>query len=171
MESSTGQGPSHSAPANDAYPEDHFEDPAIVIEGDDLILENGAPMPADGCVKCARPATHTIDKKLRNPRNPLTWFGKRYHLQIGLCKKHRENYLIAQALTWSVLGLGAILLVVGIATLHWISILVGLLLLAVSGVFRALVPVWSDSVEARRVVIRGCGEPYLDELRKYGDPD
>lgn len=146
-------------------------DPAIVIEGDDIILEYGAPLPADGCVKCAAAATHTIDKRLRNPRNPKTWFGKRYHLQVGLCKKHRENYLIAQSLTWSLLAVGLVLFVASILTLHWPGALVGLVAAGISGFFRARVPVWSDSTDPYRVVVKGCGEPYLDELRKHGDPE
>jgi len=143
--------------------------PSLSIEGTDVILEHGAELPTEFCIKCGRPAVRIVHKSLRDPRKPRTWFGNRKRIPIGLSKKHHENRLIALTLTWPVLAIGILLLVTGAVTLSYLEVGIGAVLALASGVFRAASPVWSPENGEDRVVIRGTGEGFRRKLA--GDAD
>ncbi|MDF1825025.1 MAG: hypothetical protein P1U68_10310 [Verrucomicrobiales bacterium] len=132
-------------------------------------MENYPDLPTDICLKSGRPATNQIVVSLRNPRNPLTWFGKRPEIEIGLCRKHYENHSVAVALTWSLFGVGMILLVVSVLTFSYFSILVGLVTIGVSGIFRAASPVTSADATEDFATVEGVSEKVLDLFPSYED--
>ncbi len=132
--------------------------PVIRIDGEALVLEHGAVLPQECCVKCGRPAKKTIRKQLRNPTNPLTWFGKREQMELGLCRKHHENRMIALALTWSCLVIGVAVLVGGAINLDPVLTGIGAIFAGVSGVFRACYPCRLKESDEEKLVIGGVGE-------------
>lgn len=129
-----------------------------------LIVLNGASLPCRLCIKSGRPAVKTVEIALRNPTNPLTWFGKRPRLEVGLSRKHLDNHRVAVALTWSVLGLGALMVITGAVTRSPVTILAGSFAMAISGLFRALSPVTSSSASADYLEVAGAGEAFLKQL-------
>lgn len=132
--------------------------------GRSLIVLNGASIPREYCIKSGRPVVKTLEISLRNPANPMTWFGKHFRLEVGLSQKHLDNHRVAVALTWSVLSIGTLLTITGVVTLSPITAVVGLLAMAVSGLFRALSPVTSRSTSADYLVVEGVGESFLEHL-------
>jgi hypothetical protein len=165
-----------SAPAPQAYaaappddessdPDDYEKDPSILIENDRVILENGAQLPTNYCVKSGKPAFCVVRKALRDPRNPFTWFGGRPRIEVGLSKKHRENRLVALALTWSVFGMGVVMIIAGLVLLDGIKGGIGLFLVLISGVFRATSPIWAARVDEDYIEIRGTGQLFRDRLK------
>lgn len=104
---------------------------------------------------------------LRNPRNPLTWFGKRPRIEVGLCRKHFENHSVAVALTWSVFAVGLILLIVSVLTVSLFSGLIGLTAVGISGIFRAASPVTSPDACDGYATVYGVSEKVLAELPGY----
>lgn len=146
-------------------PEPHHEEPAseplISRSGDTLILEGNPMLPTDVCIKSGRPATNLIKASLRNPKNPMTWFGKRPTVQVGLCRKHYENHSVAVALTWSLFGVGLILLVVGAITLSFFSVIVGMVVAGISGMFRAASPISSPDATEDYATVYGVTESVL----------
>lgn len=137
---------------------------AILVKGNEITLENGAELPADYCIKSGHPSVRVVHKALRDPRKPLTWFGKRKRIPIGLSKKHYENHLIALTLTWSIFALGILLIVCGALTLGFFDVVIGAGLTVGSGVFRAISPVWSPRITEDHVVICGTGENFRKKL-------
>ena len=136
-------------------------------EGKYVIVENGATIPVHACVKCGRPAKTAVSTGLRQPSNPLTWFGKRPRMDVGLCKQHHENHSVAVALTWSFVGVGAILVVAGALTLSIASIVLGLVAITVSGIFRASSPVTSADATEDHASIAGTCESYRKQLSQH----
>lgn len=143
--------------------------PGAFRDGDAMILEGGYMPPKDVCIKSGRPATRSRVVALRNPRNPITWFGRRPKLEVGLCRKHYENHSVAVALTWSLLGLGAVLLLVGIVTFSPLSGLLGLVLAGISGFFRAHSPITSPDASEDFATVYGVAENILNQLPPYED--
>lgn len=135
-----------------------------------LIVLNGASIPREYCIKSGRPAVETLVISLRNPLNPLTWFGKRPRLEAGLSRRHLDNHGVAVALTWSVLSLGVLLMITGVITFSLITGLIGLVAGAISGLFRALSPVTSSSASADYLVIDGADESFLQHLPDSPQP-
>ena len=133
-------------------------------DGKDLVIENGASIPTDFCIKSGRPAVKTLEISLRNPANPTTWFGKRPRLEVGLCGKHLDDHHVAVALTWSLLAVGAIVLVTGILAFSVITAVVGLLSMGISGLFRATSPVTSRDATDEYATVDGAGAAYLKHL-------
>ncbi|MCB1232884.1 MAG: hypothetical protein KDN19_21750 [Verrucomicrobiae bacterium] len=146
----------------------HHQHPVLRFRGSTLVLENGAVLPSECCVKCGRPATKVIRKKLRKPTNPMTWFGKRETIDVGLCKKHHESRLIALALTWSCLVVGVGIFVFGLISLEFVSCFIGLLFAGISGVFRACYPCCLKSLSEDALEIGGVGEGCRTVLEKAG---
>lgn len=146
----------------------HHQFPVLRFKGTTLVLENGALLPSECCVKCGRSAATVIRKKLRNPLNPKTWFGKQETMKVGLCKKHHESSLIAVALTWSCLAIGAAVFVIGLINLEFVSCLFGLIFAGVSGVFRACYPCCLKSTSDNALEIGGVGEGCRNVLEKAG---
>lgn len=140
--------------------------PSLLVSGSELILEHGAVIPVGSCVKCGRPACGSSAIALRNPRQPGTWFGARPTLEMGLCRKHRDDRSVAVALTWSFLAIGALLLAVGAMTFSFVSIGVGIVAMAGAGWFRASTPVVATLVTETRTVLSGCGAAFLKQLAK-----
>ena len=175
MNSSPVSAPQPPAPYNiePVPPEPAYEEPPQEIlprisrNGDSLILEGNPAIPTDLCLKSGRPATNTLTVSLRNPRNPMTWFGKRPKIEIGLCRKHYENHSVALALTWSLMAVGAILLVVSVLTFSFLSALVGLAAIGISGIFRAASPVTLVDATDSFATIDGVAEPVLSQFPSY----
>lgn len=132
--------------------------------GRTLVIENGAPIPTEFCIKCGRPSVKTLEISLRCPSKPATWFGKRPRLEVGLSRKHLDNHNVAVALTWSVLAVGAIVLVTGVLSVSVITAVVGLLAMGISGLFRAASPVTSNDATEEYATINGAGAAYLKHL-------
>lgn len=141
--------------------------PRCYKSGKLVIVENGAAIPTHACVKCGRAAKRSVSTGLRHTSNPLTWFGKRPRMGVGLCKQHHENHSVAVALTWSFIGVGAVLLVAGAATLSVASILLGLVAITVSGIFRASSPVTSADATEDYASIAGTCESYRKQLSQH----
>lgn len=136
--------------------------------GDSLVITNGAQIPTDMCIKTGKPSRKLVEVHLRNPANPKTWFGKTPSLEVGLSRKAYENHLVALSLTWSTLGIGALLLAVGIISLSVVSCLIGMAAMAFSGVFRAYSPVSSRDATEEYATITGASESflsYVDSMR------
>ena len=138
--------------------------PMRYVSGGEIILEHGAVLPTELCVKCGRPACGAWPMMPRHPGRPATWFGRRPVVEMGLCRKHRDDHAVAVALTWSVLAVGALLLVVGMVTLGWVSAGLGLLAMAGAGWFRASSPVVATLVSDSRIVLGGSGEAYRSRI-------
>jgi len=132
--------------------------------GKDLVIENGASIPTDFCIKSGRPAVKTLEISLRCPAKPATWFGKRPRLSVGLCRKHLDNHHVSVALTWSVLAVGAIVFVTGVLSFSVITAAVGLLAIGISGLFRATSPVTSRDATEEYATVDGAGAAYLKHL-------
>jgi len=113
----------------------------IEIEDKSIRLINGAELPTSICAKSGKPAVRVVSKRMRDSLNPLTWFGKRPEVKIGLCRKEYENRLVAISLTWALFGLGIFLLAMGILNVEVSFIAIGSILVLISGVFRARVPI------------------------------
>jgi len=129
--------------------------------GRSLVIENGAPIPTEFCIKCGRPSVKTFEISLRCPSKPATWFGKRPRLEVGLSRKHLDNHNVAIALTWSVLAVGAIVLVTGVLSVSVITAVVGLFAMGISGLFRAASPVTSNDATEEYATINGAAAAYL----------
>jgi hypothetical protein len=133
-------------------------------QGSSLVVENGASIPTEFCIKSGRPSVKSIEISLRNPANPMTWFGKRPRLEVGLSRKHLDNHNVAIALTWSVLAVGALVMATGITSFSLLTALVGLLAMGISGLFRALSPVTSADASEEYSTISGVAPAYLKHL-------
>lgn len=146
----------------------HAQVPAPLVtfyrSGNHLVIEHGASIPTEWCIKSGRPAYRVIEVSLRNPANPMTWFGSRPVIEVGICRKHYENHSVAVTLTWSVLALGFILLAVGILAAGMVSAMLGVIAIAGSGFFRATSPVTSPDATDLRATVFGAGEGYLRRL-------
>ncbi len=138
--------------------------PVVYRSGREFVCEYGGVPPVEICVRCGRATERQENFSLRDLRNPRTWFGRRPLLELGLCRKHREDHTIAVALTWSVLAVGAMLTIVGFLTFSWFSLLLGMVAMAASGFFRAKSPVTSSQADENHLVVRGAGEGYLRSL-------
>jgi len=138
--------------------------PRIVRKGRDLILENDAALPTRICVRSARPAYREIPVSLREPSNPLSWFGPRPRVRVGLSRRQWENHTVAVAMTWSFLGVGSLLLLSGILTSALITSVVGLVTAGVAGLFRAWSPVTGEKVSDHAVRLRGAGDGFLRQV-------
>ena len=174
-DSAIGSTPTHHQPIPPEPTETEFDQelqhpqfqPRCYKEGKLVIVENGATIPVHACVKCGRAAKTAVSTGLRHTSNPLTWFGKRPRMDVGLCKKHHENHSVAVALTWSFVGVGAILTVAGAVTLSITSIVLGLAAITISGIFRASSPVTSADAKGDRASIAGTCESYRKQLSQH----
>ena len=151
-----------------SHHEQSHHEPVIRLNGESVILEHGAVLPAECCVKCGRPAVKTYVKELRKPMNPATWFGKRGSMEIGLCKKHQENRLICLALTWSLLAIGAAIMLMGALSLNLLAVVSGLVFAGISGVFRAAYPCRLKTETEEALEIEGVGAGCRLVMEKAG---
>lgn len=141
--------------------------PRCYKNGKFVVVENGAVIPTHSCVKCGRAAKKSVSTGLRHTSNPLTWFGKRPRMDVGLCKRHHENHSVAVALTWSFIGVGAVLLVAGVLAFSIASMILGFVAITVSGIFRASSPVTSADATADYASIAGTCESYRKRLSRH----
>lgn len=156
--------PSEPAPFIEVVPAAAEPLMASYRSGRTLVIENGASIPTDFCIKSGRPAVKTLEISLRCPAKPATWFGKRPRLEVGLCRKHLDNHYVSVALTWSVLAVGGLVLVTGVLSLSVITAAVGLLAMGISGLFRAMSPVISSDATEEYATVDGAGAAYLKHL-------
>ncbi|MEM9015958.1 MAG: hypothetical protein AAGC68_03010 [Verrucomicrobiota bacterium] len=138
--------------------------------GNQLVLENEPILPTDICIKSGRPASRTMIVNLRDPRNPKTWFGKRPQIEVGICRKHHENHSVSVSLTWSVAAIGFLLLVVGGTTMSLFSLILGIVSLAFSGIFRAASPVTSRDATDSFATVDGVSSKVLEQFPDYEIP-
>jgi len=168
--------PSHLQPVPPEPAETPFDNelqtpqglPRFYRDGKFVVVEYGAAIPTRTCIKCGRPAKREVSTGLRQPSNPVTWFGKRPNLDVGLCRKHHENHAVAVALTWSILGVGVLLLVAGALTSSLVSCLLGVIAIVACGVFRASTPVTSEDASDDHATVAGAGEAYRKQLSQKG---
>lgn len=144
--------------------------PAMFCSDGEIVLENGAVLPVEFCVKCGRPASLGVSCFLRDRKQPRTWFGNRPRIEAGLCRKHREDHAIAVALTWSMLGVAGVLVVSGILTSNLVTLVLAGVVAAISGAFRAGSPFSAPVVTESRVVLSGAGEAFLRKLPVFPEP-
>ena len=135
----------------------------------EIIIENGAKIPTAFCIRSGMPSDRTFEVSLRNPADPLTWFGRRPTVTVGLSRRHFEDHSVAVALTWYFLAVGALLFAVGLIVLSTVSLTLGLLGMGVAGCFRASSPVSSPDVSPERTIICGAGDEYLKRIPERGD--
>lgn len=138
--------------------------PSASRQGDLLVIRNDPALPTRLCIRSGRPGAKAVMVNLRDPRNPMTWFGKRPRIEVGLCRKHHENMCIAVALTWSMLSLGAVLVIVGMLTTGIFPLGVGLFSMAIAGIFRASCPVTSPDATHSSATIHGVSPTYLRQF-------
>lgn len=171
-DTSVAPNPPHLQPVP-PEPEEPFSDselqtpqglPRCYREGKFVVVVYGAAIPTATCIKCGRPAKKEVTTGLRHPSNPVTWFGKRPTLEVGLCRKHHENHAVAVALTWSILGVGVLLLIAGALTFSLVSCLLGVIAIVACGFFRASSPVTSDDATDDHATIAGAGETYRKQI-------
>lgn len=144
--------------------------PRAFRSGRRLILENEPKIPTNICIKSGRPTYREVEVALRSATYPLTWFGKRPTLHVGLCRKSFDDYRVAVALTWSVLGIGVLMFVAGLATMSWLTIAIGLIAIATCGVFRATSPVTSPDATEERATVIGASPAYLKNFKEAPEP-
>lgn len=159
----TEENPAENPYANiEVVPSEPQPDPQVYRMGDLLYLEEGAVLPTERCICCGKKSVKTVTKYLRTPANPKTWFGKTKKVEFGVCREHKESCAMGTALTYSALMVGILILVVGAISLSIVTILVGLLAMAVSGVFRARMPIYTANPSVEPVEIKGHSAAYLD---------
>lgn len=141
--------------------------PPLFRQGNRLFVATGAALPNDTCIRSGHPAKKMITKTLRNPCNPMTWFGGQARVEIGLSKKHLESYYIALALTGSLLVLGIVFLITGIVSKSIGVSAFGLLGMLGSGIFRAAVPIRTPNSKAEPLEIRGADGKYLQNIPEW----
>ena len=139
-------------------------EPSIELAEGVAYLRNGAELPSEICLKSARKAYKVVDKTLRNPMDPRTWFGRQQTLSVGLCKKHYENFMVTNALAWSGLGVGALMFIAGIFTLSIVSIAVGLLMTFGTAAAQAFFPVWAKKSGENEIEVHGLSPAYIQAI-------
>ena len=113
-----------------------------------LYLPDGARLPTDTCIHCGHKAVKVISKSIRNPWNPATWFSRQTIVDIGLCKKHKDDNNVGKALTYSVL-------------------IIGLLAIVVSGIFRARTLIYTSNTNVEPLPIKGAAASYLEQFPSF----
>jgi hypothetical protein len=141
--------------------------PLVFQKDGTLFAATSAALTDDLCICCGRPSKKDINKALRNPWNPLTWFGGQLREEVGLCKQHLEGYYVALALTYSLLVLGILMIGAGIFSTSLSPIGFGVLAVLVCGVFRAKVPIWSPNNKIEPIELRGVGKKYRSLFPEY----
>ncbi|MDA7920975.1 hypothetical protein N9B73_04395 [Verrucomicrobiales bacterium] len=139
-------------------------EPTCYRDSEKIVIEYGGAPPVEFCIKSGRPAQKVILTSLRNPFNPTTWFGKQPRIEVGLSRKYYDSHLVAVALTWSLFSIGLVILASGLASISWVSFLVGFLAVAISSVFRASSPVISKNATEDYAKIEGASESFLKHL-------
>ena len=129
-----------------------------------LYIEEGAELPTDSCICCGKKSVKTVEKPLRSPFKPATWFGTTRKVEIGLCPQHKDSKMMGMALTYSILGVGLAIFITGVVTLSIISIVLGLIAIAVSGIFQAKMPVYAADPREEPVQIKGAGDRFLESI-------
>jgi hypothetical protein len=129
-----------------------------------LFLPETASLPLQHCICCGRPALKTVKKAIRNPRDPRTWYTRQRVIEIGLCKKHAEDSSVAIALTCSLMAAGLLLAVTGALTMSIETIVIGVLIALISGVFRAGKPISSPAPGLGDVELNGVAESYVRQF-------
>ena len=147
---------SGTQPENEPQP----VEPAIYRKGKDLVLVGGAALPSNVCIKSGTNPNAVISVGIHNPFKPQTWFGG-HKAVIGLDRASQEKYRLQQTTAFALIGLGALMLPLGIFS-GIATAIAGLILLIAGFVVRSLIPVWSLKSEKDSIVIRGCGEAYLN---------
>lgn len=149
-----------------------------VVEPENAFTENGvlhlppdASLPADVCVKCGRKSVRVATNPVRNPWNPLTWYTRETSLEVGLCSKHGDDRRIGLALTYSLLVVGFIFAVFGVAIGNLPMILLGTGAAGFSGFFRARNVVYRTGSSRNTLKIKGAGEHFLKRFSERGDSD
>jgi hypothetical protein len=134
--------------------------PNAYREGKNLVLENGAELISNRCVKSGRRVKKKVKVSPFNPLVPTSWFRSRTKVNIGLSRRQFECFLILKTLAWSLLGLGAVMIGLDLFA-GGNTMIAGGVLLTGGTILRTFYPVWIDS-RGDCVVVHGCGESFLD---------
>ena len=132
-----------------------------------LYLPDGARLPTDTCIHCGHKAVKVISKSIRNPWNPATWFSRQTIVDIGLCKKHKDDNNVGKALTYSVLSIGVIIFITGVVTVGIVTLIIGLLAIVVSGIFRARTLIYTSNTNVEPLPIKGAAASYLEQFPSF----
>lgn len=149
-----------------------YQEPTYAYSKDDTLhVPESAVVPTEICIGCGRPSKTVVSKTIRQPLNPLTWYSKQTAIDIGLCKKHIDDRRVGVALTFSLLILGLVFIVAGIATSSIGMIAFGFVAAVVSGYFRARIPVFRSEPEGWVLKVRGAGKGFLQQIPKWDGPE
>lgn len=125
-----------------------------------LYISEGAELPSAICINCGRPSVQVVRKALRNPYNPMTWLGPKPRIEVGLCKHHRESFMIMRALAFSMLAVGLLIMISGLVKFSIASIVFGVVTLILCGIFQSLKPIWSPNTRVEPMEIAGTGKQF-----------
>lgn len=124
-------------------------------------------LPLDQCIRCGNPPSRTVLKAIRHAKSPRTWFGKVPKVEVALCRKHYDDLRVARALTWSLLGLGVLLIVVGAVSYSFLTMGFGILVALASGFFRARETIQGRDVGNEIYEIRGACDSFVRRLPEH----
>ena len=130
------------------------------------MLENDPMLPTDMCFKSGKRGFRTVEVALRNPRNPFTWFGKQPIVAVTLGRKAFDDHRVAVTLTWAILAVGALMLAAGVVSQSLLTIGVGAVAMAVSGIFRAASPVTAKKGADESLTVRGACPTFLNRFEE-----
>ncbi|MCB1088248.1 MAG: hypothetical protein KDM63_14460, partial [Verrucomicrobiae bacterium] len=142
--------------------------PRITLDGGTIVVEGDQPLPTHWCVKCGRPSHKLARISLRNPANPISWYASRPKIEVGLCRQHNENHAVAQALSWSMLGVGCLIVLGSVISISGIGIAIGLGLMFFSGLVRSSYPLSSKITTYDYYQVDGSCETYRNALLQSG---
>ena len=139
-----------------------IEDQRMFEVAGNLHVENLSKLPLDRCVKTNRPVAKIVIVGLRNPLNPLTWWGKKSRqFMVGLTARAYEDYrtkVVGSRVCLFFAGL-ALPLAFFVYPLFFLSA-AGLLIVA-AGLLNSTAVVWSSHSKRRVTVLHGLCRDFV----------
>lgn len=132
-----------------------------------LFYPTESELPTDICIKSGRAPVATVTQSIRHAKSLATWYLPCPKVEIALSKKHLDDHRVAHALTYSLLGLGLLLVVVGAATLSFVTLGIGLVTAVLSGVFRARASIQGWNRGEGIYQIAGAHDSYIHRLPEH----
>lgn len=132
-----------------------------------LYLPVESRLPTDQCIRCEQAPVETVQKAIRSGRSFRSWYGRRPTTEIALCKKHLDDRRVALALTWSLMGVGLLLAVVGAITMNATTAGVGAVVASLSGIFGAREPIQGQGVGDETFDIIGVCDAFVRRLPEH----
>lgn len=141
----------------------------LYIDRGFLFVENMAKLPLERCIKTNAPTHKVVRVHLRNPFQPLTWWGERSRkLTIGLSKSSLQKQQLFHCLSWLLVGLSAAILVTSPFFNSWLLLLAPVLFV-LGSMLRSAAPVWAVVAERKVTVIGGIAPAFGRKFDQYED--